>query len=165
MIGDPATGMNGTDSSKVTSGYDLGLEKALASDIDGLRWRALFKSQLWTLWVHDSTEAIWAASVEEFAPIYSWVSSAYWWKDIIPLLLRYGGGKFSYRWRGPLDSSVSSLIPTGWCRRASHHQKLAPTFPGIDSCLMVTKQDFLKMEASLWLNERSQDVAKGWLST
>ena len=47
------------------------------------------------------------------------------------------------------DSSVSSLIPTGWCRRASHHQKLAPTFPGIDSCLMVTKWDFLEMEASL----------------
>ena len=47
------------------------------------------------------------------------------------------------------DSSVSSLVPTGWCRRASHHQKLAPTFPGIDSCLMVTKRDFLEMEASL----------------
>ena len=34
------------------------------------------------------------------------------------------------------DSSVSSPIPTGWtdrlCGRASHHQKLAPTFPGID---------------------------------
>ena len=27
------------------------------------------------------------------------------------------------------DSSVSSLIPTGWCGRASHRQKLAPTFP------------------------------------
>ena len=49
--------------------------------------------------------------------------------------------------------------------RASRHQKLAPTFPGIDSCLMVTKQDFLEMEASLWLNGRSQNVAKGWLST
>ena len=47
------------------------------------------------------------------------------------------------------DSSVSSLIPTGWCGRASHHQKLAPTFPGIDSCLLMTKRDFLKMEASL----------------
>ena len=63
------------------------------------------------------------------------------------------------------NSSVSSLIPTGWCRRASHHQKLAPTFPGIDSCLMVTERDFLEMEASLWLNERSQNVARGWLST
>ena len=30
---------------------------------------------------------------------------------------------------------------------------------------MVTKWDFLEMEASLWLNGRSQDVAKGWLST
>ena len=43
------------------------------------------------------------------------------------------------------DSSVSSLIPTGWCRRASHHQKLAPTFPGIDSCLMVTKTPEAKL--------------------
>ena len=33
--------------------------------------------------------------------------------------------------------------------RASRYQKLAPTFPGIDSCLMVTKRDFLEMEASL----------------
>ena len=33
--------------------------------------------------------------------------------------------------------------------RGSRHQKLAPTFPGIDSCLMVTKRDFLEMEASL----------------
>ena len=37
----------------------------------------------------------------------------------------------------------------GWCRRASHHQKLAPTFPGIDRCFKVTKRDFLEMEVSL----------------
>ena len=49
--------------------------------------------------------------------------------------------------------------------RASRYQKLAPTFSGIDSCLMVTKRDFLEMEASLWLNWKSQNVAKGWLST
>ena len=49
--------------------------------------------------------------------------------------------------------------------RASRYQKLAPTFPGIDSCLMVTKRDFLEMEASLWLNGKSRNVAKGWLST
>ena len=30
---------------------------------------------------------------------------------------------------------------------------------------MVTKWDFLEMEASLWLNGRSQNVAKGCLST
>ena len=63
------------------------------------------------------------------------------------------------------DFSVSSPIPTGWCKKASHHQKLASTFPGIDSCLKMTKRDFLEMEVSLWLNERSQNVAKGWLST
>ena len=39
--------------------------------------------------------------------------------------------------------------------RASRHQKFAPTFPWIDNCLMVTKRDFLEMEASLWLNEKS----------
>ena len=63
------------------------------------------------------------------------------------------------------NSSLSSLISTGWSRRASHHQKLAPTFPGIDNCLMVTKPDFIEMKASLWLNKRSQYVAKGWSST
>ena len=30
---------------------------------------------------------------------------------------------------------------------------------------MVTKKDFLEMEASLWLNERSQNFAKGGSST
>ena len=48
------------------------------------------------------------------------------------------------------DSSVSSLIRTGWCGRASNNQNLAPTFPGINSCLMVTKWDFLEMEASVY---------------
>ena len=57
--------------------------------------------------------------------------------------IRYGGGTTT----GEEVSSVSSLILTGWCGRASHHQKLAPNFPGIDNCLTVTKQDFLEMEA------------------
>ena len=44
--------------------------------------------------------------------------------------------KFNFRWRGPPDSSVSSRILVGWCEEGhSRHQKLAPTFPGIDSCL------------------------------
>ena len=30
--------------------------------------------------------------------------------------------------------------------RASDHQKLVPTFPWMDNCLMVTKRDFLEME-------------------
>ena len=63
------------------------------------------------------------------------------------------------------DSNVSSLIPTGLCGRASHHQKLVPTFPGIDSCPMVIKQDFLEIESTLSLNERSQNVVEGGLST
>ena len=86
LMGDPATVMVWTDLAKAASGFDMGLEKAMASDLDGLRWRPLFKSQSWTLWVHTSIEAIWVASVEELAPMYSWVSSAYWWKDTIPLL-------------------------------------------------------------------------------
>ena len=77
--------MVSTDSAKATSGFDLGFEKTMASDFDGLRWRPLFKSQSWTRWVHVSIDAIWAASVQEFAPMYSWVSSAYWWKDTILL--------------------------------------------------------------------------------
>ena len=86
LIGDPAPVMFWTDSAKATSGFDLGFEKAMASDLDGLRWRPFFKSQSWTLWVHDSIKAIWAVRVEEFAPIYRWVSSAYWWKGTIPIL-------------------------------------------------------------------------------
>ena len=35
-MGDPATVMV-TDSAKATSGFDLGFEKAMASDLDGLR--------------------------------------------------------------------------------------------------------------------------------
>ena len=36
----------------------------------------------------------------------------------------------------------------------------------IDGCSMVTKRDFLEMEASVWLNEKSWNgsVTKGWLS-
>ena len=37
LIGDPATVMVLTDSAKATSGFDLGFEKAMASDLDGLR--------------------------------------------------------------------------------------------------------------------------------
>ena len=54
----------------------------------------------------------------------------------------YGGGTTTVK-RFP-DASISSLIPTGCCGRASHHQKLAPTFPWIDSCIMVTKRIFSK---------------------
>ena len=53
----------------------------MASDLDGFKWRPLFRSQSWTLWEQDSIEAIWEVSVDEFVPMYSWVSSAYWWKD------------------------------------------------------------------------------------
>ena len=44
-------------------------------------------------------------------------------------------------------SSVFSLIRAGWSGRASDHQKLFPTILGIDGCLIVTKPDFLEMEA------------------
>ena len=76
------------------------------------------------------------------------------------------GRTFNFRWkRSYQDSSVSVIPNPSWLvwGRASRHQKLAPTFPGIDSCLMVTKRwsAFLEMEASLWLNGRSQNVAKG----
>ena len=64
---------------------------------------------------------------------------------------------------------VSVFIHQGWLvwGRASRHQKLDPTFPWIDNCFMATKRDFVEMEVSLWLTERSQKgtVAKGWLFT
>ena len=65
--------------------------------------------------------------------------------------------KFNYRW-GKV-SRFQRLFPNpSWLvwGRASRHQKLAPTFPWLDNCLMVTKRDFLKTEASLWLNEKSR---------
>ena len=80
-LDEPATEMDLVNSAKASTGSDLGLKKAMASDLDGLRWRPLFRSQLWTLWVQDSIEATWCTSVEAFVPIYSWVSSAYWWKE------------------------------------------------------------------------------------
>ena len=52
--------------------------------------------------------------------------------------------------------------------RTSGHQKLVPKFSWVDNCLMVTKQDFLEMEASQWLNKKSQNrssIAKGWSYT
>ena len=68
------------------------------------------------------------------------------------------------------DSSVSSLIWAGWRQERqlpSGQQKLVPTFLVLDNCLMVTEWDFLEMEASQWLNDKSrkESVAKGWLST
>ena len=35
--------MNGTNLVKARRSFDLGLEKAMALDLDGLRWRLLFK--------------------------------------------------------------------------------------------------------------------------
>ena len=69
------------------------------------------------------------------------------------------------RWN--LEDLLNSPNPS-WLvwGRASRHQKLAPTFPGMNSCLVVikTKRDFFEMEASLWLNGKTQNVTKGWLS-
>ena len=81
-------------------------------------------------------------------------------------LTRYGEGteaeiQLSLKWSSRFQRLFLNPSWLVW-GRASRHQKLAPTFPGIDSCLMVTKWDFLEMEASLWLNGKSQNVAKGW---
>ena len=45
------------------------LNTAMASDLDGFKWRPLFRSQSWTLWEHDSIEEIWEVSVDEFVPM------------------------------------------------------------------------------------------------
>ena len=44
LIGEPATEMDVMDFAKVSSGLNLGLKKAMASDLVGLRWRPLFRS-------------------------------------------------------------------------------------------------------------------------
>ena len=49
LIGEPASETVPIDSAKAARGLDLGLWKAMASDLDGLKWRPLFKSQSWTL--------------------------------------------------------------------------------------------------------------------
>ena len=55
------------------------------------------------------------------------------------------------------ESAIVDLWPGRlvWGKACSH-QKLAKTFPWIDNCLMVTKRDFFKVEASLWPNEKSR---------
>ena len=85
LMGKPATEMDAMDSAKKSIGLDLGLKNAMATDLDRLRWRPLLRSQLWTLWVQDFMEATWCASIDKLVPIYSWVSSAYWWKDTMLL--------------------------------------------------------------------------------
>ena len=68
-MGEPATETVPIDSAKAARGLDLGLQKAMASDLDGFKWRPLFRSQSWTLWEQDSIEAIWEVSVDEFVPM------------------------------------------------------------------------------------------------
>ena len=77
---------------------------------------------------------------------------------------RYGGGNST---TAEEVSRFQCLFPNpNWLVwKGIPPPKTCSNFPGIDSCLMVTKRDFLKMEASLGLNERSQNVAKGGLST
>ena len=86
---------NWDECSRFSQGFErfgFWVEKAMASDLDGLRWRPLFRSQLWTLWVQDSIEATCCASVDKLVPIYGWVSSAYWWKDTMLLVCMYDTG-------------------------------------------------------------------------
>ena len=70
--------------------------------------------------------------------------------------LWYGGGNST---TAEEVSRLQRLFPNpSWLvwGRAAHHQKLTPTFPWIGRHLIVTKRDFLEMEASLWLNEKSR---------
>ena len=103
-----------------------------------------------------STECCWEAAVHTLDLSWrEWTLNWWWWWWNTTW---YGGGNSWYGSRNsttaeevsrlqPLFSNLSWFV---W-GRASHHQKLAPTFPWIDNCLMVTKRDFLEIEASLWL--------------
>ena len=66
-IRDPATIMNGTGLAKATSGFVLGLERAMASDLDGLGWRPLFKSQF-----------MWLGSKQQLAKIETRMEYTNW---------------------------------------------------------------------------------------
>ena len=57
--------------------------------------------------------------------------------------MRYGGGIQLPLKRLPNQASLplSELV---WSGRTSDHQKLAPTFPWLYKCVMVTKLDFLQ---------------------
>ena len=64
------------------------------------------------------------------------------------------------------ESSVSSLILVGWCEEGlPATKKLAPTFPWIDNCLMVTKRDFFRNESVTMTKREIPSVATGLWST
>ena len=73
--------------------------------------------------------------------------------------------KYSIHWRGcqiPASLPYSKLVDV---RKDIQSPKTCSNIPRDRQLLMVTKRDFLEMEASLWLNKKSQNgsVAKGWL--
>ena len=47
--------------------------------------------------------------------------------------------------------------------KASRHQKLAPTFPWRDNCLMVTERDFSQNGSITMTKREIPSVAEGWL--
>ena len=97
--------------------------------------------------------------IEEYASVHN---EEEWQRD--GMLKIQGGTEAEIQLPLKRSSRFQCLFPNpSWLvwGRASRHQKLASTFPGIDSCLMVTKWDFLEMEVSLWLNGKSQNVAEG----
>ena len=59
------------------------------------------------------------------------------------------------------------IILVGWCeeKHPTAKNSLQHSHGWAAAFNIVTKWDFLEMKASLWLNGRSQNVAKGWLST
>ena len=83
-MGEPGTEMG---SAKDLRGLDLGLKKAMASDLDGLKWRLLSRSQLSR------------RSVGKFVPIYSSVLPAYWQNDTMLLVFDRSGFTTLVTWR------------------------------------------------------------------
>ena len=97
--------------------------------------------------------------------------------------------KFDYRWRGfqiPVSETVYSLIRTGLCRRASHHQNLLQNpwvdnwlmaiFPlggPVESCMCVTRDlgvysRAVGLESVTWDSSRLESVIlrlETWLKT
>ena len=103
----------------------------MESDLEGLRWRPLFKSQSWTLWVHESIAATWAASVEVSLSV---ITVRYLWKDTIPFLL----------WMSrlsPLTSTIGEMNKTEGrgqrteiCRMVYHKRKMMSILTKDERC-------------------------------
>ena len=85
--------------------------------------------------------------------------------EFLHLLCKYGTeAEIQLLKRFP-DSSVSSLIPTGWCGRASHQKNLLK-FPWVDNWPMASsgRVKSCKVSPEVWLStlDQTSDPSLAW---